>query len=170
MGMFDWATGTKRPAKDVAPVSAAELNAALLAINRTTAPFAVHEDASGSAILVAEWRILDAGWHEIFARARLTEIAKVLMRIDDTAKEVRAVEQMWSVAWRAGVPSMNLSIEAFRGQQTAIEFGADYAFTEELQSNQVYRYRFSIRELKSPLQQVVTDSGWTWRGVAFGKL
>jgi hypothetical protein len=30
--------------------------------------------------------------------------------------------------------------------------------------------RFSTKEMKSPLQQVVTESGWIWRGVAFGKL
>src|SRR5947208_2535947 len=151
MGLFDWITGTKKPAKGVAPVPAAELKAALLAIDRSTAPFVVHEGASGSADLVAEWRIVDASWYEIFARAKLTKVAKVLMRIDDAAKEVRSVDQMWSVEWRAGVPSMNLSAEAFRGQQTSIEFGTGYAFTEQLLPGQVYRYRFSTKELKSPL-------------------
>jgi hypothetical protein len=170
MGTFDWITGTKRPARGVPPAPAAALKAALLAINRTTAPFVVHEDASGSAELVAEWRIVDASWYEIFARAKLTKVAKVLMRIDDAAKEVRAVDQIWSVEWRVGVPSMNLSAEVFRGQQMSIEFGAGYAFTEELQPGLVYRYRFSTKELKSPLQQVVAENGWIWRGVAFGKL
>jgi hypothetical protein len=170
MGLFDWITGTKKPANGVPLVSAAELKAALLAINRSTAPFVVHEGASGSADLVAEWRIVDASWYEIFARAKLTKVAKVLMRIDDAAKEVRSVDQMWSVEWRVGVPSMNLSAEAFRGQQTSIEFGTGYAFTEQLLPGQVYRYRFSTKELKSPLQQVVTENGWIWRGVAFGKL
>jgi hypothetical protein len=65
---------------------------------------------------------------------------------------------------------MSLSAEAFRGQQTSIEFGTGYAFTEQLLPGQVYRYRFSTKEMKSPLQLVVTESGWTWRGVAFGKL
>jgi hypothetical protein len=170
MGLFDWITGTKEPAKGVAPVPAAELKAALLAINRSTAPFVVREDGSGPADLVAEWRIVDASWYEIFARAKLMKVAKVLMRIDDAAKEVRSVDQMWSIEWRVGVPSISLSAEAFRGQQTSIEFGSGYAFTEQFLPGQVYRYRFSTKELKSPLQQVVTGSGWTWRGVAFGKL
>ena len=104
MGMFDWVTGTKRPARDLAPVSAAELQSALFAVNRATAPFVVHEEASGSADLTAEWRIVDASWYEIFARAKLTELAKVLMRLDEAAREVRAVDQMWSIEWRAGVP------------------------------------------------------------------
>jgi hypothetical protein len=103
--LFDWITGTKEPAKGVAAVPAAELKAALLAVNRSTPPFVVREDASGPADLVAEWRIVDATWYEIFGRAKLTRVAKVLMRIDDAAKEVRSVDQMWSVEWRAGVPS-----------------------------------------------------------------
>jgi hypothetical protein len=65
---------------------------------------------------------------------------------------------------------MDLSVEAFRGQQTSIEFGTGYAFTEQLRPGEVCRYRFSIKELRSPLQQVVTENGWVWRGVAFGKL
>jgi hypothetical protein len=170
MRLFDWITGANEPAKGVAAVPAAELKAALLAINRSTAPFVVREDPSGPVDLVAEWRIVDASWYEIFARAKLTKVAKVLMRIDDAAKEVRSVDEMWSIEWRAGVPSISLSAEAFRGQQTSIEFGTGYAFIEQLLPGQVYRYRFSTKELKSPLQQVVTESGWIWRGVAFGKL
>jgi hypothetical protein len=147
----------------------AELKAALLAINRGTAPFVVQEDASGSADLVAEWRVVDARWYEIFARANLTKVAKVLMRIDNATHEVRSVDQMWSVQWHAGLPSMSLSAGAFRGQQVSVEFGTSYAFTEELRPGQVYQYRFSTKELKSPLQQVVTNNGWTWRAVAFGR-
>ena len=45
-----------------------------------------------------------------------------------------------------------------------------YAFTEDGGYGQVYRYKFATAEIKTPLQQAVTDSGWTWRGVAFGKL
>ena len=152
------------------PSAGVELNAALLVVNRSTAPFVVHEETSGSADLVAEWKIVNATLHEIFARAKLTKVARVLMRIDDVNKEVRSVDQLCSVEWRAGVPSMSLSAGAFPGQQMLIDFGTGYAFTEQLLPGQVYQYRFSTRELKSPRQQVVTENGWTWRGVAFGKL
>jgi hypothetical protein len=75
MRLFDWITGANEPAKGVAAVPAAELKAALLAINRSTAPFVVREDPSGPVDLVAEWRIVDASWYEIFARAKLTKVA-----------------------------------------------------------------------------------------------
>ena len=77
---------------------------ALLAINRSTAPFAVHPGAAAEAQLIAEWRIADASWHEIFAKAHLEQAFKVLMRLDRAANEVRAVDQEWSVEWRGCPP------------------------------------------------------------------
>ena len=57
-----------------------------------------------------------------------------------------------------------------RGQKVGVEFGTAYAFTEQLDYGQVYNYRFATKELKEPITQVVTGNGWTYRGVAFGKL
>jgi hypothetical protein len=170
LGLIDWLTGTKRPAAGVAPKPPAEVKAALLAVNRPTAPFLVRDGAAENVDLVAEWRIVDAKWYELFAKAGLQKVFKVLMRLDPQKQEVRAVDQEWSVEWRAGVPSLSLATEAFRGQKTEISFGTAYAFTETGQYGQVYNYRFATGEIKTPLQEAVTNAGWTWRGVAFGKL
>jgi len=51
-----------------------------------------------------------------------------------------------------------------------VEFGAAYAFTEELKPGVVYNYRFSTSEIKKPIQEAVTACGWDYKGVAFGKL
>lgn len=170
MGLFDWLTGTKRPAKGVAPKTAGEVRAALLAVNRSTAPFVVRDGAPEGVDLVAEWRIVDAQWSTIFARAGLKKVAKILMRLDAAKNEVRAVDQDYSVEWSASVPRLTLAAEAFRGQKTEISFGTAYAFTESGEFGQVYNYRFSTTEMKQPLQEAATGAGWTWRGVAFGKL
>src|SRR5262245_5314284 len=170
MGLLDWLTGTKKPAAGVPPKSAVEVRAALLAVNRPTAPFVVRDGAPERVDLVAEWRIVDAAWYEIFAKAGLTKVFKILMRLDEQKHEVRAVDQEWEVEWRAGVPSLTLAAEAFRGQKAEVSFGTAYAFTETGEFGQVYRYRFSTGELKPPLQNAVTASGWTWRGVSFGRL
>jgi hypothetical protein len=170
MGLFDWLTGTKRPQAGVAPKSAAEVRAALLAVNRPTAPFIVRDGAPEQVDLVAEWRIVEATWYEIIAKAGLTKVFKVLMRFDPAEHEVRAVDQEWSVEWRAGVPNLTLTAEAFRGQKTEFSFGTAYAFTEKGEFGQVYNYKFSTSEIKPPLQDAVTAAGWTWRGVAFAKL
>lgn len=60
------------------------------------------------------------------------------------------------------------------GQSEGVDLIAEWkivdAFTEELRPGEAYNYRFSTKELKTPIQQAVTDSGWTYEGVAFGKL
>ena len=57
---------------------------------------------------------------------------------------------------RAGIPSLALAAEAFRGQQAEFSFGAAYAFTETGGPGKVYRYKFSTVEIKTPLQDAVT--------------
>ena len=171
MGLFDKLKGTKRPADGVEPKSQVDVRAALLSINRSTAPFVVREATSEEkADLVAEWKIVDAKWYETFAKAGLQKVFKVLMRFDAENHEVRAVDQAWNLEWEAGLPTLSLSAEKFRGQQTSVEFGTAYAFTENLDYGEVYNYKFSTGEIKGPLSDAVTSAGWTWRGVSFGKL
>ena len=75
-----------------------------------------------------------------------------------------------SVEWRAGVPSVAVSAEAFRGQKVEMSFGTAFAFKENLEFGKVYEYRFKTAEIKAPLQETAAATGWGWRGVAFGKL
>ena len=170
MGLFDIFTGTKRPKPGVAPAPADAVRAAILALNRDTAPYQITPCPDDSCDLVAEWRIVDAKWYEIFAKAALKKTFRIKMRLDPAHHQVRAVEEDYTVTWRAGVPHLTLEASGFRGQKSEISFGSGYAFTEELRPGQVYHYRFNSAELKKPLQQAVTDKGWTWKGVAFGKL
>ena len=171
MGLLDKLRGTKKPAEGVAPKSLDEVRGALLGINRESAPFVIRApETDEKADLVAEWKIVDAQWYEIFAKAGLQKVFKVLMRLDPDKNEVRAVDQEWSVEWRAGTPQLTLAAEKFRGQKTSVEFGQAFAFTENLDYGQVYKYKFATGELKGPLSEAVTSSGWTWRAVAFGKL
>ena len=170
MGLLDMFTGSKGPAAGAAKIPAAALRTALLALNRDTSPWLVRDGAPENCDLVAEWKIVDARWYEIFAKASLSKVFKVLMKLDEAKGEVRSVDQEFTVEWRAGVPALAAAVEAFRGQKTEISFGTAYGFTETLAPGQIYNYRFSTKEMKEPLQNVVTQSGWRWQGVAFGKL
>ncbi len=171
MGLFDWLTGSKKAPAGVPRQPAAALREALLAVNRDTAPFLIRDGAAEGVDLVAEWKIVDARWYEIFAKAGLERVFKVLMRFDEAAGEVRAVDQEWTVAWRAGVPGLALSAQGFRGQKVEASFGTAYAFREEdLRYGKVYQYRFATKELKEPLIAAAQAAGWGWKGVAFGKL
>ena len=109
--------------------------------------------------------------YEIFAKASLTKVFKILMKLDEARRQVRAVDQEWTVEWRAGIPALSLSAEAFRGQKVEMSFGTAYAFKEDLSGfGKVYEYRFRTSEIKDPLQEIAAKNGWGWKGVAFGKL
>ena len=170
MGLFDFITGSKSPAAGIAKQPAATLRTALLALNRESAPWHVRDGAPEGVDLVAEWKIVDARWYEIFAKASLTKVFKVLMKLDETKGEVRAVDQEWTVEWRAGVPALSLRAEAFRGQKVEMSFGTAIGFRENFSPGVIYDYRFTTAEIKTPLQETALANGWRWQGVAFGKL
>jgi hypothetical protein len=161
---------TQHSQQIVAVLSAQEVRRRLLALNRETAPYQIVDGASQNVDLMAEWKIVDTKWYEIFAKANLTKVFRIHMKFDDARNEVRARDEEYTVEWRAGVPSLSISASKFQGQKTSIEFGTAYAFTEELKPGQVYKYRFSTNEIKKPIQEAVAACGWTYKGVVFGKL
>ncbi|WP_233213310.1 hypothetical protein [Mycobacterium hubeiense] len=170
MGFLDRLKGTSKPDPGVAPVPPEQLYHMLLGLNRPTAPWGVRSGAPEGVDLVAEWKIVDASWYEIFAKAHLERAYKVLMRFDPPTTTVRATDQEWMVEWEAGVPQLSLQASGFRGQKTEVSFGTAYAFTETGQYGEVYNYRFNSSELKTPLKATINGAGWTYQAVAFGKL
>jgi hypothetical protein len=167
MGLFGFG---KKPDKSAPVLSADEVRRRLLALNRETAPYQIVDGSSENVDLIAEWKIVDARWYEIFAKANLTKIFRIYMKFDEAKHQVRAKDEEYTLEWRAGVPSLSISVSKFQGQSTSIEFGTAYAFTEELQPGTVYQYRFSTKEIKKPIQEAVAACGWTYKGIAFGKL
>jgi hypothetical protein len=167
MGLFGFG---KKANKNTPVLPVAEVRQRLLALNRETAPYQIHDGSAEGVDLIAEWKIVDAKWYEIFAKANLTKVFRIYMRFDEGKHEVRAKDEEYTVEWRAGVPSLSLAASKFSGQKTSIEFGTAYAFTEELKPGQVYNYRFNTNEIKKPIQEAVTACGWNYKGVAFGRL
>ena len=166
MGFLDFFTSTRKPAAGVPVLSADAVRQKLLAVNRATAPFQVVDGAADRVDLVAEWKVVDAKWHEIFGKAGFKKTFRILLKLDTEKHEVRALDKEFEVEWSAGVPKISASASGFRGQKQEVSFGAGYAYTEQ-GPGQVYNYRFSTRELKTPLQEAATSSGWTYRGVTF---
>ena len=165
MGLFG-----KKPASNVPALPPQEVLTRLLALNRPTAPYHIMDGRTENVDLIAEWKIVDAQWYEIFAKANLTKVFRIYLKLDPEKHELRAQDHEYTVSWQAGVPNLSLAVSSFKGQMTSVEFGAAYAFTEELAPGQVYKYRFNTNELKKPIQEAVAACGWTYKGVAFGKL
>jgi len=165
------ATGARTPG--ISPIStdpSEEIRNRLLALNRPTAPWQIIDGKSEGVDLIAEWKIVDAQWKEIFARAKLTRTYRIYMKFDPAKKEVRTMDKETTVQWQAGFPTFHAEASTFRGQQTSISFGTGYAFSETLASGQVYKYKFNSNELKKPIQDAVKEAGWNYKGIAFGKL
>ena len=167
MGLFGFG---KKSDKNTPVLSADELRQRLLTLNRETAPYQIINGASQNVDLIAEWKIVDAKWYELFAKANLTKVFRIYMKFDSEKHQVRGKDEEFTVSWKAGVPSLSIAVTKFQGQMTSVEFGAAYAFTEELKPGVVYNYRFSTNEIKKPIQEIVTACGWDYKGVAFGKL
>jgi hypothetical protein len=174
MGFFgnlmDSISGTKRPDEGTTVQPVDVVKQAILSLNRDTAPYIIRDGGAEGVDLVAEWKIVDAKWYEIFAKAGLKRVFKILMKFDQAKSEVRAVDQELKVSWEAGIPTITKSVEAFRGQKKEISFGNNYAFTEELVPGEIYKYKFDTSEIKEPIQEVILENGWTYKAVSFGSL
>lgn len=163
MGFFDFLTGTKRPDPSIVAVTADEIKKRLLALNRESAPWQVRDGSAEGYDIIAEWKIVNAKWYEIFAKAGLSRTFKVCLKFDEAAHTTKAVDKELSIEWQAGVPTLSLSASAFRGQKTEMSFGTAYAFKEDGGYGKVYNYRFDTRELKKPLQEAVLSGGWIYK-------
>lgn len=167
MGILDSLRGVKRPEEDIPAISRAELEGRLLGLNHEQAPFFIHPGETSD--LEAEWKIVDASWYVIFAKAGLEKAHRIYLRLDEEQREVRALEESWDVEWRAGVPSFSLSVEKFQGRTFGSRsFGAGYAFTgiNPLKFGEAYTYRFNVSEMKDPIVETTTAAGWTYVPVA----
>jgi hypothetical protein len=171
MVLLDFLIGTKKSAAGIPAKLSTEIREALLAVNRPALPFIVRDGSPEHVELVAEWQIVDAVWCEMFAREGLDKTFKILMRLDADKHEVRAVEEAWSVEWRAGVPRLAPSPGMFRWRKTEIPipltlYGTFDWFNDMFLATP--RFAFTENGVKSPLREAVTAAGWTWRDVALG--
>ncbi|HVV42934.1 MAG TPA: hypothetical protein VHC94_17930 [Nitrobacter sp.] len=165
MSFFGRLIGRYEPKPGVPQVSANRLKADLLALNRPTAPFIIREctaDDPENADLVAEWRMREPAWYTIFGSADLSHSFQVFMRLLEDRHEVQSIDWVWDVHWSVGVPSFSYSKTWSRGQQWEYR-GSIRPFYETTPSGERVAYRFSSSELKKPLRDVVTGSGWSWR-------
>jgi len=138
MGFMDSLKGIVRAKEGVVPLPGAAVKEKLLGLNRDELPFMVSD--GGDIDLVAEWKIVDAAWYEIFAKAKLEKTHKIWLSLDEAARTVKVLEESYTVQWRAGVPTISFSAEKFQGRTIGSKsFGVGYAYqgADPLKNGQV---------------------------------
>lgn len=170
MKLLDLLTSTRRLTADAPVLSRDELLKRLLDLNRSSAPYQIVDGSSEGVDLIAEWKIVDVYWSGIFGSAGLKKTFRIYLKLEAANHELRAMDREYDVSWKSGLPALRVAASAFKGQKQSVEFGSAYAFTETTTSGQIYKYRFNTGELKKPIQEAVSGAGWTYKGVAFGKL
>ncbi|MFH9198033.1 hypothetical protein ACH4KT_11370 [Streptomyces anulatus] len=170
MGFFDMLTGTRRPEAGMAPRSAEELRTALLGLNRPDVPYVIGDGAAHGADLVAEWRIAEPAWQHIFVQSQLTHAIRIRMRLAEDVPEVRAVEESWEVTRVGNPPRLQASATYTRGAGRTISRQYTLQRGENGRLEATESFSFDSAQLTGPLRDTALESGWTWRGVIFGKL
>ena len=159
------------PRPGVVPVSESELRSRLLAINDADVPFQVQEKSAGK--LEATWRLADAAWAGLATLNQVRELRVIQLRPDEKRKICRALDIGKSVRSTAHGLELGFSLWGFccRG----ITFGqwereVQYGFTfrdGRPRFEKVYEYKFSHEEIRKPIVEVITGSGWEYRPVLF---
>jgi hypothetical protein len=151
------------PQPGITPVPAETLRGRLLAINDLNLPFQVREEPSGR--LVAQWRIADANWVGILHAGGLHKAHSVHMELDPRTHMVRVLDRDRTVTWHGDVAGVGHSWSFFQGISFfQYEKGAQVGlcFKEGQWTTTAYHYSFRLAEMKNPLIEVITASGWTF--------
>jgi hypothetical protein len=150
-----------------APAPADELRAQLLSVNEwVDAPVQVTQRAArrgGSGTLVITWRYVDARWWELLAKAGLTQLYELHVRLDETRQRATLIDVTKSVQWRAGPTEVHVRGGWFRGLIFEFEIGRQWGIRENWQPGQIYAYLFAPAEIKLPVLNTLLRRGWDVR-------
>ncbi|MFI0512930.1 hypothetical protein ACH3Y9_21705 [Streptomyces sp. WSLK1-5] len=170
MRIFDKLTGTRHADGGVTPASAQAVRTALLGLNRPDQPYVIRDGTPEDADLVAEWRLAEPTWQTLFVHSQLSRAIRIRMRLKHEAHEVRVVEEAWEVSRVGNPPRLKVSSQYTRGPSRTVSTHRRTRQGDAGNLEATETFSFDSSELVGPLQDTVIGSGWTWRGVIFGKL
>ncbi|MBY8869038.1 hypothetical protein [Streptomyces sennicomposti] len=170
MGIFDRLTGTRYPAEGVPPASRDEVRTALLGLNGPEVPYVVRYSAGEKCDLVAEWRLKEPVWQQIFLRSEISHAVRIRMRFDREKNEVRALEEQWELT-RVGSPlRFQVTSQYSRGPSRTVSRRWTLGRGADGRVGATETFRYDSAELRDALCATVLERGWTWRGVIFGEV
>ena len=142
MGLLDFLTSTKRPAPGTPALSEDEVRKRLLDANRPTAPWRVTDGKADGVDYVAEWKIADSEWKEVFKKAGVTSVFRVLLKVVPADRSVHSSDREYELKWESKMKDESLKVSltasASRGQKQEISFGKPVAFRETVTPDQIH--------------------------------
>jgi hypothetical protein len=139
------------------PVPLEALRAQIEGINEFDAPVMV-EERKGK--LVATWKVVDARWLELFAKAGLTKSYELHMKFNEARHMVTMVDRTKEASWRVGVGGGAVSGSASQGVVMVFEVGKQWGIKENFELGKIYDYKFVPSEIKLPILNSILRSGW----------
>jgi hypothetical protein len=160
----------QRPQPGTPPESAALLRDHLLAVNQQNVPVQVVASPDSHNTLEITWRYADAQWFDLMRAHKMRRTHKLVLALDEHSHKVRMREYWSAFDASAGVNDMRLSWTAATGMQffqfehrriLGVQLDPNGKPTGELSKS----YTFDLQELKQPIIDAVTASGWIWQPV-----
>jgi len=152
-----------------------ELRRRLLSLNDESLPFAVVQDSDDPSRITVSWKIADEKWIELFAARGLRIQYALRMRLLEAKGVVEAQDNFKRFEYAAGLGARGIGfgsrLSFFRGiglfqYQRGLRYGVIFK-DGELKIDHACNYRFSMPEIKNPIIDIVTESGWAFKPVVF---
>jgi len=140
------------------PVPEASLRKQIADINHYDVPIMVQE--KGNALIIT-WRYVDAKWWELFAKAGMSKLYQLHIKLDDAKKEALLIDVEKSVSWRTGPTEVSIWGGFFRGVIMQYEIGKAWGIRENFTLGKIYDYQFTPSEIKNPVMNTILQNGWT---------
>lgn len=171
MSFLDRLNVTVRPAAGVPPRPAADVRAALLALNGPDVQYVVRDGAPEGADLVAEWQVMKPAVKVAVVRTQENAIFQIRMRLVPESCEVRSIDHLWEITWvGTDEPRRKQNQSHSQGQIRQKLSGRAHGRAADGTPEKTETYRFDTADLKNSLQTAVLTAGWTWRGLRMGKI
>ena len=157
------------PRPGTRPEPAVLLRDRLLALNQHDVPVQVVASPDGNTVDVS-WRYADARWLDLMRVHQMRRTHKLVLGLDEQSHTARVREYWSAFDASAGLNDLRLNWTVARGMQffefehrriVGVQLNASGQPTGEL----FKAYTFNLQELKQPIMEAVTVSGWTWQPV-----
>lgn len=167
MKMASWATRIY-PDSNAIPISKIELENRLLNVSRLKLPFTITKEGK---YIIAQWNLVDRKVIETFSARRIKRFHKIKMRLTDK-NEVLAVDIEGNLDYGfeiGNASNVNFNASFFRGiklfqYNNEKEYGLIIK-DNKIKVDKVYEYKLNLQEMKNPIIDIITKSGWVYQPV-----